>query len=139
MGGVGRTKQDLSLGSGIFLVFTIGPGAATGTAYQSTGTAPTGSTDSSYPGQGVPATAEELQSVVAPIALYPNALVAQILSAATFPDLVAIASYWLEQNSAAGAATRVATPVGGPGLPAPRAGASEAVVVAGAAVVRPND
>jgi hypothetical protein len=98
MGGVGRAKQSLSLALGILLVFTIGPGAATGTAYQSTGTAPTGSTDSSYPGQGVPATAEELQSVVAPIALYPDALVAQILSAATFPDQVAIASYWLEQN-----------------------------------------
>jgi len=62
MGGVGRAKQSLSLGLGILLVFTIGPGAATGTAYQITGTAPTGSTDSSYPGQGVPATAEELQS-----------------------------------------------------------------------------
>ena len=52
---------------------------------QSAGTAPTGSAASSYPGQGVPATADELQSVVAPIALYPDSLVAQILTAATFP------------------------------------------------------
>jgi Protein of unknown function (DUF3300) len=65
---------------------------------QSAGTAPTGSTASNYPGQGVPATAEELQSLVAPIALYPDALVAQILTAATFPDQVAIANYWLQQN-----------------------------------------
>jgi hypothetical protein len=36
---------------------------------------------------------------VAPIALYPDALVAQILSAATYPDQVAIAAYWLQQNS----------------------------------------
>src|SRR4029077_8334405 len=79
-------------------VFTVGPGAATGLAYESTGTAPTNSTDSTYPGQGVPATADELQSLVAPIALYPDALVAQILTAATFPDQVAIASYWAEQN-----------------------------------------
>ena len=52
----------------------------------------------SYPGQGAPMTAEELQSLVAPIALYPDALVAQILSASTFPDQVAVANYWLEQN-----------------------------------------
>jgi hypothetical protein len=60
--------------------------------------APAGGTTASYPGQGVPATTDELQSLVAPIALYPDALVAQILSAATFPDQVAIASYWIEQN-----------------------------------------
>jgi hypothetical protein len=36
--------------------------------------------------------------LVAPIALYPDALVAQILAASTFPDQVAIANYWLEQN-----------------------------------------
>src|SRR6201999_4036612 len=58
----------------------------------------TGTTTSSYPGQGAPATADELQSLVAPIALYPDALVAQILSAATFPDQVAIANYWVQQN-----------------------------------------
>jgi hypothetical protein len=43
-------------------------------------------------------TASELQSLVAPIALYPDALVAQILTASTFPDQVAIASYWHQQN-----------------------------------------
>jgi hypothetical protein len=42
--------------------------------------------------------ASELQALVAPIALYPDALVAQILAAATFPDQVAIADYWLHQN-----------------------------------------
>lgn len=85
MGGVARAKQSLSLGLSILLVFTIGTGTATGIAYQNTETAPTSGTPSSYPGQGVPATADELQSLVAPIALYPDALVAQILSAATFP------------------------------------------------------
>jgi hypothetical protein len=35
---------------------------------------------------------------VAPIALYPDALVAQILTASTFPDQIAIASYWVQQN-----------------------------------------
>ncbi len=53
---------------------------------------------SDYPGQGAPQTAAELQSLVAPIALYPDALVAQILSAATFPDQIAVANYWLGEN-----------------------------------------
>src|SRR5580692_8698873 len=98
MGGVARVKHTLSLGLSVLLVFTIGPGAASGMAYQSSGTAATGTSASSYPGQGVAATAEEPQAVVAPIALYPDALVAQVLSAATFPDQVAIASYWIGQN-----------------------------------------
>ena len=58
--------------------------------------APTGSTG--YSGQGAPLSADELQQLVAPVALYPDALVAQILGAATFPDQVAFASDWLQQN-----------------------------------------
>jgi hypothetical protein len=56
-------------------------------------TAPTGS------GQAAPVSAEELQKITAPIALYPDALVAQILGAATFPDQVGFASNWLHQNN----------------------------------------
>ena len=52
----------------------------------------------SYTGQGAPLTTQELDSLVSPIALYPDALVAQILGAATFPDQVAVANYWLQQN-----------------------------------------
>ena len=51
-----------------------------------------------YPSQGAPLSAAELQQLVAPIALYPDALVAQILGAATFPDQIAAANGWLEQN-----------------------------------------
>jgi Protein of unknown function (DUF3300) len=51
-----------------------------------------------YSGQGAPLTAEELQGLVAPIALYPDALVAQVLAAATFPDQVGVADYWVQQN-----------------------------------------
>lgn len=43
-------------------------------------------------------TASQLQALVAPIALYPDSLVAQILTAATFPDQVAVADYWLQEN-----------------------------------------
>jgi len=52
-----------------------------------------------YSGQGAPLSANELQQLAAPIALYPDALVAQILGAATFPDQVAYADNWLHQNS----------------------------------------
>ncbi|MGD0930312.1 MAG: DUF3300 domain-containing protein [Candidatus Korobacteraceae bacterium] len=60
--------------------------------------APVSAAPSDYSGQGAPLTAAELQGLVAPIALYPDALVAQILSAATFPDQVAVADNWLQQN-----------------------------------------
>ncbi len=53
---------------------------------------------SSYSGQGAPMSAEELDSLVSPIALYPDQLVAQILGAATFPDQIAVAENWLQQN-----------------------------------------
>src|SRR5262249_36861237 len=51
-----------------------------------------GATDSA------PMNTNELQALVAPIALYPDQLVAQVLAAATFPDQVAVANYWLQQN-----------------------------------------
>lgn len=49
--------------------------------------------------QAAPLTPQELQQLVAPIALYPDALVAQILGGATFPDQVAFADDWLHQNA----------------------------------------
>lgn len=53
---------------------------------------------SGYSGQGAPLSAEDLQQLAAPIALYPDALVAQILGAATFPDQIDAAAGWLQQN-----------------------------------------
>jgi Protein of unknown function (DUF3300) len=44
-------------------------------------------------------TPEELDGLVAPIALYPDALVAQVLGAATFPYEIVDAVVWLKQNS----------------------------------------
>jgi uncharacterized membrane protein YgcG len=43
-------------------------------------------------------TPEELQQLVAPIALYPDSLVAQILSAATFPEQVVEADRWAQAH-----------------------------------------
>jgi hypothetical protein len=50
------------------------------------------------PVEATPQTPGQLQQLVAPIALYPDELVAQILAAATFPDQVVEADRWMEQN-----------------------------------------
>jgi uncharacterized protein DUF3300 len=50
------------------------------------------------PTQSAPMSQDELKALVAPIALYPDKLVAVVLAAATFPDQVAIADYWLQQH-----------------------------------------
>jgi len=46
-----------------------------------------------------PLSSDQLDSLVAPIALYPDALVAQVLAAATNPDEVTQANQWLSQNA----------------------------------------
>ena len=85
-------KQILPAALSFLLIFPAVPRDAVGQE-----PAPTGSTG--YSGEGAPLSADELQQLVAPIALYPDALVAQILGAATFPDQVAAASGWLQQNT----------------------------------------
>src|SRR5260370_2152411 len=52
----------------------------------------------SQPPQAAQQSAEQLQQLVAPIALYPDALIAQILPATTFPDQVVEAGNWLSQH-----------------------------------------
>jgi len=54
---------------------------------------------SGNPTESAPQTASQLQGLVAPIALYPDSLVAQVLTASTFPDQVAIADYWMQENT----------------------------------------
>jgi len=49
--------------------------------------------------QAAPLAPDDLDGLVAPIALYPDALVAQVLGAATFPYEIVDASAWLKQNS----------------------------------------
>lgn len=50
------------------------------------------------PGAYAPLDAVQLDQIVAPIALYPDALVAQVLTASTFADQVNDADNWLHQN-----------------------------------------
>ena len=86
------TKQLLSTTLSLLLVVAATPYDAG--AQQSAQQGTTG-----YSGQGAPLSADELQQLLAPIALYPDSLVAQILGAATFPDQIAAADGWLQQNS----------------------------------------
>lgn len=45
-----------------------------------------------------PATAEQLEQLVAPIALYPDALLAQLLMASTYPLEIVEAARWVQKN-----------------------------------------
>ncbi|BEV17913.1 DUF3300 domain-containing protein [Herbaspirillum sp. DW155] len=47
-----------------------------------------------------PPTAAQLSQMVAPIALFPDKLVAQVLAGATYPDQIVAANQWLSQNGA---------------------------------------
>ena len=52
----------------------------------------------SQPPQAARQSPEQLQQLVAPIALYPDALIAQILPAATYPEQIVEAGKWLEKH-----------------------------------------
>ena len=52
----------------------------------------------SPPPPHAPQTPDQLQQLVAPIALYPDSLVAQILAASTFPEQVVEAERWLQAH-----------------------------------------
>ena len=78
------------------LCLVVGVTTSPGAGAQDQRAAPASS--SGYTGQGAPLSTQELDSLVAPIALYPDAPVAQVLGAATIPDQVAAAEYWMQQN-----------------------------------------
>ena len=90
-------KQSLSLLLCYCLLLTSAPGAfaqADQSAAQSTV-----QTAQQPPVQAAQQTPAQLQQLVAPIALYPDALVAQILAAATYPDQIVEADRWLQQRT----------------------------------------
>src|SRR5580698_2228119 len=88
-------KQLLSATLSFLLVINAMPFAVEG---QQPAQVPPPPADNGYSGQGAPLSADDLQKLVAPIALYPDALVAQILGASTFPDQIATADDWLQVN-----------------------------------------
>jgi hypothetical protein len=60
---------------------------------------PTSQSDEQPPAAPVQQSPQELQQLVAPIALYPDALVAQILAASTYPTEIVEADRWMERHS----------------------------------------
>jgi hypothetical protein len=82
-------KQSLSFVLSCCLVLTTAPEGFAVQAGQSATQAPI---------QAVHETPEQLQQLVAPIALYPDALVAQVLAASTYPDQVVEADRWMQQH-----------------------------------------
>src|SRR6202047_2409831 len=90
-------KQGLSLLLSYCLVLASAPGAFAAQAEQST--APPPVQTAPPPVQAAQQTPEQLQQLVAPIALYPDALVAQILASATYPDQIVEADRWLQQHT----------------------------------------
>ena len=89
-------KQSLSLFLSCCLVLASAPVGFAAQTEQST--APPPVQTAPPPVQAAQQTPEQLQQLVAPIALYPDALVAQILAAATYPDQIVEADRWLQQH-----------------------------------------
>ncbi|MGA2903556.1 MAG: DUF3300 domain-containing protein [Candidatus Korobacteraceae bacterium] len=96
-----RFRQPLAIALGFTLLLVTLPLDSGGAALYQAGAL----SGSDYSGQGVPLPPEELQSLVAPVALYPDALLAPVLIAATFPDQILVAKIWLGQNMDLPAAT----------------------------------
>jgi Protein of unknown function (DUF3300) len=74
--------------SGPLVLATAPAGFADQTSQQTNQSAPTNAKQ----------TPEQVQQLVAPIALYPDELVAEVLAAATYPDQVVEADRWLQEN-----------------------------------------
>jgi hypothetical protein len=60
---------------------------------------PSGQSSDQAPAPPVQQSPQELQQLVAPIALYPDALVAQILAASTYPTQIVEAERWMQSHS----------------------------------------
>ena len=80
------------------MTIPVGANAQSSSQTPSQNPAQTQSTQAA-PEEYAPLTADELDALVAPIALYPDALVAQVLGAATFPYEIVDAAFWMKDNS----------------------------------------
>jgi len=83
-------KQVVTLGLCCLLVQFNGQAEQSGPSGQSNGQAPAPAARLSP---------KDLQQLVAPIALYPDALVAQVLAASTYPDEIVEADRWMQAHS----------------------------------------
>jgi hypothetical protein len=78
------TSQDVKKFLSVVISFAL-VAASLQVLYGYQGAAPAPANDTGNPTDAAPMSASELQSLVAPIALYPDALVAQILGAPAAP------------------------------------------------------
>jgi len=97
------SRQILGCGLSLMLLFATWPqNVAANQDAQQQDQAPPPPGAPGAPGAPAPAyaqqTPEQLQQLVAPIALYPDSLVAQILAAATFPEQVVEADRWVQAH-----------------------------------------
>src|SRR5579863_8520882 len=60
---------------------------------------PAGQSNEQVPAPAVQQSPQELQQLIAPIALYPDALVAQVLAASTYPTEIVEADRWMQSHS----------------------------------------
>src|SRR5580692_9727174 len=81
----------------VLLAWAILIAGAAGAAAQQAATAPPPSPSPSQPDQTL-LKPEQLEALVAPIALYPDALLANMLAAATYPLEVVEADRWIKEN-----------------------------------------
>src|SRR5229473_1805106 len=87
------SMKVLQQGMALFLSWSLVlVGVQNGFAYQ------TDASISQTPPQATQQSSEQLQELVAPIGLYPDALIAQILAAATYPDQIVEAEKWIQQS-----------------------------------------
>jgi hypothetical protein len=91
-----RARQILVSLLSLLLLFATWPQNLA--AYQDASAPPENAPENTSAPPYTQQTPEELQQLVAPIALYPDSLVAQILSASTFPDQVVEADRWVQAN-----------------------------------------
>jgi len=91
------SKQALTVGLCGLLVQFSAQAESFGPASQSSDQAP--APQSPQESAAVKQTPQQLQQLVAPIALYPDALVAQILAASTYPTQIVEAERWMQGHS----------------------------------------
>ena len=99
---IARTQENMTLPLKAVAVMMIFLLVLTTIPIDASAQAPSTPAASASAGKGeeyAPLTPDELDGLVAPIALYPDSLVAQVLGAATFPYEVVDAAFWLKDNS----------------------------------------
>jgi hypothetical protein len=107
-------RQGLAVAlSALMLIVPMGQSQALAQSMPGTEQAPPPAADNGQPATEQPLGPDQLQQLVAPIALYPDSLVAQVLAAATYPTQVVEADRWRQSQGnapadqiAAGADTR---------------------------------